>query len=99
IALVSPYPVLDLGATSKTVHGQVQVMNKGKGRLALLFESLEGSSQFQAAPPAVASVASAESTLIDVAFTPSGSGPRSATLHLTTHDPDRQQIDIELPGT
>ncbi|MGJ8654688.1 MAG: InlB B-repeat-containing protein, partial [Opitutaceae bacterium] len=77
------------------------IRNDGGGDLTGLAITKDGvdSSEFVVGALGVTTLASGASTTVDVTFTPTVSGARSAALHIASSDDDENPFDIALSGT
>ncbi|MEM7392869.1 MAG: choice-of-anchor D domain-containing protein, partial [Verrucomicrobiota bacterium] len=79
----------------------VTVRNTGTANVNGLQVSLDGpdAPDFTAVRNGPAGMAPGGTRTITVSFSPSALGPRSATLRITSNDPDESPFDIDLVGT
>jgi sugar lactone lactonase YvrE len=80
---------------------QFEIANEGIGDLSNLALAVTGSdpSDFSFSAISEASIASGSTATFDVTFTPTATGARSATLHITSNDPNQPEFTIPLTGT
>lgn len=88
-----------LGSTSTAETFTIK--NTGSADLTGLAISASGteSGDFILSPPAVAILAPGASTTFSIAFRPSVSGLRTATIHVASNDADESPFDIALVGS
>lgn len=95
---------LDLGAqelgASSASYG-FTVLNEGTDTLKRVLASISGphASDFSVVQLSQPNMAIAASQVLNVAFKPTGTGTRSATLHITSNDPATPDFSIALTGT
>jgi hypothetical protein len=77
------------------------IRNNGNAALTGLATSVGGSASgdFVVSAPAITALAPGASTTFQVAFKPTVSGLRSATLHVASNDADENPFDVVLTGT
>ena len=79
---------------------QYAIANQGIGALGNISLNITGNdaSDFSFNGPEQGSVTSGNSTGFSVTFTPTAVGPRSATLHITSNDPNQPSFTVALSG-
>jgi hypothetical protein len=77
------------------------IRNSGAANLTGLTITLDGanSSEFSVTANPTAPVAPAGTTTFTVQFAPTGTGVRTAALHIASNDPDENPYDITITGT
>lgn len=83
---------------STALNRTITIANTGKAALALNGVSISGSGFSVVTQPAK-SVAAAKTTSFVVAFKPTSAGAQSATLTISSNDPDENPFTINLTGT
>ena len=93
----SSYPLTEIGSASNLVF---HITNSGSGPLTPMNITIDGAhaSEFSVVTAPSTSVGVSGSTTFTVRFMPTGSGLRTATLHLATNDLDESPFDIALRG-
>jgi hypothetical protein len=89
----------NVGSTSSPVS--LTVRNTGQGTLGALAISRTGTNapDFAAGEPAATTLAPGGRTTFTTTFTPSGNGNRTASLLVSSNDPDENPVIIALSGT
>jgi len=77
------------------------VKNTGQGVLSGLGVTFGGTNaaDFSLVSPIASQVLAGGSTPLNLRFSPSSGGTKSATMHLSSNDPDHNPFDIQLAGT
>ena len=104
VSLVDNAGVRDFGAVGPSDAPVVRtfaIRNTGGSPLAGLLLTQDGANpgDFVFSSLATNTLASAASTTFSVAFDPTGTGTRSAALHIANNDADENPFDINLTGT
>jgi hypothetical protein len=82
----------------KKVTKTLKIMNNGTGDLVVTLSGLEGT-DFSIQGSSSITIKAKKSYSLKVLFTPGSTGPKTATLSITSNDPDTPTIDISLTGT
>lgn len=96
---VIPFGSINLGAASATET--LTINNTGTATLSGLAVSISGANpgDFTLETPATTFLAPSAGTTFKVAFRPTASGTRTATLQLASNDPDENPFTVTLTGT
>ena len=91
---------LDFGSikVGKKATKTLKITNGGSGDLWITLSGLEGT-DFSIQGSSSVTIKSKKSYTVKVLFTPKSAGPKTATLKITSNDPDTPTIDISLSGT
>ena len=91
---------LDFGSVNvgKKVTKPLKIMNNGTGDLVITLSGLERT-DFSIQGSSIVTIKAKKSYTLKVLFTPKSSGPKAATLGITSNDPDTPAINISLSGT
>lgn len=102
VALQDGVGVVDFGTItpgSASASRTFTLANVGYADLTGLTVAMTGSSDFSFPALSGASILNQGAPVgLTVTFNPTGTGPRSATLHITSNDPDQNPFDIALVG-
>jgi hypothetical protein len=102
-ALVSGTSTVDFGTTAPGTARPLTftIRNTGNAELSGVVVTRDGAnaSDFSVTSAPAPTVAAGASTTFIVAFNPSGSGLRTAVLHLASNDPARNPFNLNLSGT
>jgi hypothetical protein len=88
------------GTVGKPVARTLTIRNTGTAALTGIAAEVRGThaSDFTADAPGSQTLAPGEETTLSVRFTPSATGPRSATLGVLSNDADENPFEISLSG-
>jgi hypothetical protein len=91
---------LDFGSVKlgKKVTKTLKIGNNGSGDLMITLSGLE-ETDFSIQGSSSVTIKGKKSYTLKVLFTPKSSGPKAATLGITSNDPDTPTINISLSGT
>ena len=91
---------LDFGNVKpgKKVTKTIKITNNGSGELWITLSGLEGT-DFSIQGSSTVTIKAKKSYSLKVLFTPGSTGLETATLTITSNDPDTPTIDISLSGT
>jgi hypothetical protein len=92
--------LIDFGSikVGKKATKTLKITNGGSGDLWITLSGLEGT-DFSIQGSSSVTIKSKKSYTVKVLFTPKSAGPKTATLKITSNDPDTPTIDISLSGT
>jgi hypothetical protein len=76
----------------------LKITNNGTGDLVITLSGLERT-DFSIQGSSIVTIKAKKSYTLKVLFTPKSSGPKAATLGITSNDPDTPAINISLSGT